>query len=1040
MSATVNSFATSFAQRRLWFLQAMSPASWAYNMVCSTPLPFTPEPRALQWAVDALVARHEVLRTSFGLDDGEPVQHVHDRARVLVRLSGPERSAEEFAASVAACAAEPFVLSSLPLARVLAHCVPGRSRVALVIHHSIADGQTLRILIEELLALYRAHVAQEILALPPLRIQYADYAEWQRRCLRGARLQRLREYWMKRLDSLPELVLNHDGAATDCDAAVGGALPFRIPAPVVAQLRALASESRVTLFATLLAGFSAVLARFSGQSTVAIGTPVSGRTRAELERVAGLFVNSLVFRADVAATMTFGELVCRTGARLAEDLAHQELPFEDLVEALGARRRADRNPVFQVMIQLQTGASTARDSDDSGLRPERVSSQLDLSLIQYECSDGSIDGWAVYSPQLFSPESIAQVVEAYALVLAEGARCRSKPLAELPVLTNARRAHMLALGEGAERQWPEATSLSAWLAQQAARSPGACAVVDGAGVTSFGQLEVLAGRVAAGLARHSGSVIAICLPRSIDLVAAIVGVLKAGCAFLCLDPRAPRQRNRFILTDSKATHAIVVRGNEDLVADTQVAAMVLADLPDAATPTPAQSRPEQPAYVIYTSGSTGEPKGVVIPDGALVNHMRWMLERFELTGDDRVLQRTPLTFDASIWELFAPLLSGATLVLAPEQRQFDPAQLLATIREQRISVLQVVPSLLRALVAQGGLARCAALRRVFCGGEALNRSLCEAFFAQSQAELCNLYGPTETTIDATFHVVPRQAVSDVVPIGRPIANVVARVLDASGTPVPVGVVGELYIGGAAVGLGYLGRAELTAQRFVADPLRSGDRLFRSGDRVRMRHDGVLEYLGRVDDQVKLRGFRIELAEIDAILQQHPAVAEAASVVQRHGEGDERLIAFCTGTQHDRGDLESELRAWLRNRLPAHAVPSMVVVQASLPKSAHGKVDRAALAQQRLAPAHSLRPGPRNRIERDVCATFGAVLGSAEVAIDDDFFLLGGHSLLVIKVCAALTQACTTPVSVVDVYEYPTPRQLAAVLTARASAAAVEASA
>jgi acyl-coenzyme A synthetase/AMP-(fatty) acid ligase len=414
--------------------------------------------------------------------------------------------------------------------------------------------------------------------------------------------------------------------------------------------------------------------------------------------------------------------------------------------------------------------------------------------------------------------------------------------------------------------------------------------------------------------------------------------------------------------------------------------------------------------------------------------MRWMLDRFPLDASDRVLQRTPLTFDASVWELWAPLLAGAVLVLAPADGPFDPARTVELIQSQRITTLQVVPSLLRALLDCAGMARCTALRRVYCGGEALTAELRDRFFSKLPAELCNLYGPTETTIDATFHVCQREPGWRPVPIGRPIANVTARVLDAHLQPVPCGVAGELFIGAAAVGLGYIGRPELTAERFLADPWAPGGRLFRTGDRVRMLRDGELCFLGRSDHQIKLRGFRIELGEIESVLLAHPAVTEAAAIVHDHGSGDQRLVAFVAVIDPAAAGLASELLGWVRGRLPTYQVPSTISVRPGLPRTPHGKIDRGALAQSRLARSDEALPRalPRTALERQICSGFGEILGAGEVGIDDDFFLLGGHSLLVVSACETLTRLLGVEVGVVDVFEYPTARQLAAALATRGS--------
>jgi amino acid adenylation domain-containing protein len=1044
MEAAPSIFPASYAQRRLWFLQQLAPESAAYNMVVSVPLPDAVDPPLLQSALDALLARHESLRTSFAVEAEEVVQRIAPQAQLRLQVHRlGERS--ELGPLLSLSAAEPFDLSTAPLARAHLRCfADGRPMLSLVVHHIIADGQTLRIFLEDLDTAMQALRAGRIVVLPEPPVEYADYSVWQRRTLSGRKLDVLTAYWVRRLEGLPELDLPRDHDRPSTGSTRGGMVPLRIGADTAAGLRSLAAASNTTLFATLLAGFSALLARFSGQSSLAIGIPVSGRTRVEFERVAGLFVNSLVFRADVAPETSFGELVRQTGGQLAADLSHQEMPFELVVDALRVPRRADRNPLFQLMLQLQvqpprsTAVGPADADQEPSLDSDKLSSQLDLSFILFDHGTGQIDGAAVYAADLFDRASITQLVDAYGALLAEAMRASHRRIDELPLLDPGRRDALLALGQGPERAWPAPQLLHEWFEEQARQAPDRVAVESERGQLSFVALDRRADRVAAALRRagaRPGAIVGVCMPRSLELVIAIVGVLKAGAAYLPLDDQSPRQRLEFILADCRACAVVVPPGRADRALG-RPAIEVDGGNDDAtgfeARPADAALSPSAPAYVIYTSGSTGEPKGVSIPHTAVVNHMRWMIDRFGFAVGDRVLQRTPPTFDASVWEMWVPLLSGATLVLAPDDGHFDPGALLDHVRDRGITTLQVVPSLLRTLVDRPELAHCGALRRVFCGGEVLPAELQRRFLATLNAELCNLYGPTEATIDATFHPCAPVSGEREVPIGRPIANVVVRVLDERLQPLPCGVAGELFIGGAAVGIGYVGRSTLTAERFIDDPHAPGGRLFRTGDRGRMRHDGTLQFLGRIDDQIKLRGYRIEPGAIEAQLMRHPAVAEAAVVMQEHDAGDKRLVAFVRPTSGASFGLAPELLAWLRGRLPAHEVPTEIGICASLPKTAHGKLDRAALRRTMPEPDARETPwaAPRNAREREICRHFAGALALDRVGIDDDFFRLGGHSLLVVSVCARLSRALGVEVKVVDIFEYPTPRQLSEALLPR----------
>jgi amino acid adenylation domain-containing protein len=902
--------ALSFAQQRLWFLEQLAPGNPFYNIPLNMRLTTRVNVDALTRAINEIACRHDILRTTFRSEDGEPVQVIAERLHVplpLIDLRGmPVEAREDEARRLATLEAQqPFTLERGPLIRTtLVQLADADFLFLLSMHHIVSDGWSMGVFSRELSALYPAFALGWPSPLPELSIQYSDFAMWQRSWLRGAVLERQLVYWKTTLADLPTLELPTDRPRPPMQSFRGAYHRYALDAGLSERVRALARSHDVTLFMTLFAAFAGLLHRYTGQADLVIGSPIANRTRRELEPLIGFFVNSLVLRTDLNGDPTFAELLQRVRETALGAYAHQDLPFELLVEALHPVRDPSRNPLFQVTFQLFTPHTERTASSGGGGEPVAIQRGTAIFDIAFTLMDagGPLTGGFEYDTDLFDADTIERMGVHLRVLLEAAVAAPQRRISELPLLTLGER-HRLTIEWNATHAAYPALLLDQLIARTADRVPGATAVVAHDGNLSYRDLETRATQLARflqqlGVGRNE--LVAVCLERSLDMVVALLAVLKAGAAYVPLDPAYPPQRLAFMLRDS-AARVLLTRPAHAAALDAGDATVVdLADAWDAIGTSPPAQRlvdgrtPEDLAYVIYTSGSTGQPKGVAISHRAICNHMHWLQQRFPLDEEDRVLQRTPFSFDASVWEFHAPLAAGALLIMADPAVQKDPAQILQCVREHCITVLQLVPSLLEMLLDQPDFAQARCLRRVFCGGEALAAALVQRFHARCGAELVNLYGPTEAAIDTAYWVSPGTgSVPSVVPIGRPIANAEVYILDAHAQPVPVGVPGELHIGGAGLARGYLGRPALTLERFIAHPFRDDPaaRVYKTGDLARYRADGNIEFLGRLDHQVKLRGYRIELAEIEAALGEHAGVRDAAVLCREDQRGDRRLVAY-----------------------------------------------------------------------------------------------------------------------------------------------------
>ncbi|WP_437561756.1 amino acid adenylation domain-containing protein [Sorangium sp. So ce542] len=1001
--------ALSFAQQRLWFLDQLEPESATYNVPAALRLRGALDPQALGRAIAEVVRRHEVLRATLHAVDGRPVQRFHGAPEAwplpLVDLSGlpaPEREASA-RRRASEEAARPFDLSQGPLLRAALFRIAPDDHVLLVtLHHIASDGWSLGVLAGELTAAYEAFARKEEPRLRPLPLQYADYAAWQRQELTRDLLQAEREVWRRRLDGAPPLELPTDRPRPAARSSRGRTHRFELPRDLTAALRRRSQELGATLFMTLLAGFEALLHRYSGQEDFCVGTPVAGRGRAELEPLIGLFVNTLVLRARLDGDPSFEELVGRVKADALEAYAHQDLPFEIVVDALAVERDLRRNPLFQVMFALQNVPPPALSLPGVEVSPVELDveqARFDLTLFLTESGD-AIEGALEFDLDLFDPATVARLAGHYETILRAAAAAPSSRVGELPLLTPAERREVLVSWNATSAPPPPAACLHELFDAQAERSPDAVAVVSDGGELTYGELR----RRADALARRLRALgvqpevrVGLCVRRTLDLVVALWAIFKAGGVHVPLDPGYPRQRLAVILEDAaahllvteRALSGLVPAGSSEVLLLDEIAAGA-ADEAGAPLAPLEPGRPDQAAYLIYTSGSTGRPKAVVIEHRQAVALAWWARRAFsdeELAG---VLASTSTCFDLSVFELVVPLCWGGKVVLA------DNALALPALRRAgEVTLLNTVPSAAAALLAASGIP--ASVRTVCLAGEPLRASLARDVLALPHVgRLLNLYGPSETTTYSTGATVAADARPT---IGRPIDHTQVYVLDARRQPVPVGVAGELYIAGAGVARGYLGRDELTAERFVPCPLDEarGARMYRTGDRARWLASGELEYLGRLDHQVKIRGFRIEPAETEAALAAHPDVREALVLARDDGPAGRWLVAYVLA----RRPLDAEaLRAFVAERLPEPFVPSAFVELDAWPLNPNGKVDRKALpAPSRPAPAALPERAPATPTEQALAGVWGEVLGRDGLGTTDDFFALGGHSLLAVQVVA-----------------------------------------
>jgi amino acid adenylation domain-containing protein len=1023
----------SYGQEQIWFLSQLAPVSPVYNESLAVHCPADIDPAALESAFNDVLRRHDAWRTVFRTTDGRPEQVVLTPVAHRLPVTDLGHLARERRAAEAVRLAEedarrPFDLERGPLwrARLLSLGEDGY-RLHLTLRHLIFDGVSIyQVLLPELRALHDAHRAGAPSPLPDLPVQYPDYAAWQREWVAGPVARAQLEHWRSRLAGLPELRLPADHPRPATQSFRGACRPVTVPRPLADALAALSRGEGVTLFMAVLAAFQLLLHRCTGQDDLVVGTITTGRRRRELEGLLGYFLNPVVLRADLSGEPTFRELLGRARAVTLAAFANDDLPFEHLVRELQPQRDLSRNPLFQVLLTLEPPVPPTAPGWDlvTQMGIDNGTSKFDLSVELEDRPEGLV-GRFIYRTDLFEGATVERMVGHFLALLQAAVAAPDRPVTRLP---------MAGAGEtgrnGVHRPLPTA-GVPELFERHAAATPGAVAVEHEGARLTYRELDRRTGRLACRL-RALGAgpdvPVGVCLERGLEPVVAALGVLRSGAAYLPLDPLHPTGRLAHVLGDAGAA-AVVTHSRLLGRLPAGHPPAVLVDAPDEepageAAPGP-RPAPDHLAYVIHTSGSTGRPKGVGVPHGGLVNVLGAFASALDAGPGDVLVAVTTPSFDIAVLELLLPLVTGGRVVVGGARAAADPGELAALLERSGATLLQATPSTWRLLLESGW--RGAPGLRALSGGEPLPRDVADRLLERCHS-VWNGYGPTEGSIYTTLaRVRPAGRVT----IGRPIDNVSAHVVDRWGNRLPPGLAGELWIGGAGLARGYSGRPDLTAERFVPDPFgpAPGERLYRTGDLVRLLANGELEHLGRIDQQVKVRGHRIEPGEVEAALLSHPGVREAAVAVRDVGPGDRRLVAYVAGGGREVG--AGELRPWLRRLLPNHLVPSAYVALPELPRTLSGKLDRAALPAPGPPAADAARgPAPRPGLEAELADVWAAALGVEHVGAADDFFALGGHSLLAVRVIAEVERRFGRSLPVAAIFqEGSTVAGLAALLEA-----------
>ena len=1051
------SYPLSFGQQRLWFLEQFEPGSPLYNIPFAIRLKGKLDVAALEQSLRELVRRHEILRTVFCNQQGEPRQVIREQLDVPLKqfdLSGlaPADQEQEVPRLARQWARQPFDLENGPLFRYqLLRLAEDEHIFLLTMHHIISDGWSTGVLVAEVAQLYTAFHKGRPSPLPELAVQYVDYAIWQREWMDEVGLEDHLKFWKQELAGIPELLeLPTDRPRPRLQTYNGATLKFQIPENLSKQLQQLCKQQDVTLFMLLLAAFQTLLFRYSGQDDLTVGTPVANRNHSEIEHLIGFFVNTLVLRGNFEERPTFREYLQRVKTQTLEAFAHQDMPFEKLVEVLQPSRDMSHTPLFQTMFVLHNTPLQPLQLPDLTIEVldlDTGMAKFDLILNVFE-TGAYLDGFIEYNTDLFTETTIQRMVNHYTRLLWGIVRDPDCSVVEIPMLSAEERKALVGQGGGVIQQAPPRTTVMERIAHHAKKIPNAVAVRIGKDQLTYAELEQRSSQLAQYLQRRGvqpGAFVGLGVDRSLDMVVGLLAIWKIRAVYVPLDPDYPLERLEYIARDAGLGAILTHARLKGLFEDIPVEKIVL----DKERPLRSQKAvdfevfspyPEDSAYVIYTSGSTGLPKGVVVSHQALAEHILQMVSIYQVTPEDRYLAFAAMNFDAALEQTLTPLVAGATLVLR-DGDVWLPADFHQKVKQYQLTVINPPTVYWEELAyewaQQPERATDLPIRLVIAGGDAMHLEAVRRWHQTPlrTVRLLNAYGPTEATITTSLYEVPLDYETSVglpvVPIGQPLPNRKYYILDEIGQPVPDGIPGELYIGGHMLANGYLHRPDLTARHFVPDPFTNDDgaRMYRTGDRVRRRLDGQLEFLGRVDTQVKVRGFRIELGEIETILNGHNQIQQAVVAVRAEAGGQKRLVAYFKPAKGAPVSI-THLRTYLRQRLPEYMIPAIFMEVDHFPKTPSGKIDRRALPEpEGLRPELSSRYlAPRTPIEQELAQIAAEVLKLDRVGVQDNFFELGGHSMLAVKVIARIQEKYQVNLPLRTLFESPTVEGLAMAIT------------